>query len=132
VEIILELLAQFLMELLFHGVLEMLGRGVGRGLASATKKDSAPFNPLLEVCCYVLMGAIAGGVSLWLVPLHLLKTPTLQILGLVITPTILGFLFELFGRWKTTNDKPRYMLDRFSYGFTFALTMGLIRFFFAG
>ena len=131
-EIIFELLFQLFLELIFHGLFEVFGNGVRRGLTSVPRKDDTPFDPLLEVSLYALMGAIAGGISLWLVPLHLLKSPALQVLSLAITPIILGFLFEGFGRWKTNNDKPRYLVDRFSYGFTFALTMGLIRFFFAG
>ena len=76
------------------------------------------------------MGAIAGGLSIWLVPMHLFKSPVIQTLNLAITPIALGFIFEWFGRWKTDHDKPRYAVDRFSYGFTFALTMGLVRYFF--
>ena len=126
-EIIFELLAQLVLEVLVQGSFE-LG---GRGLVSLFRKDGAAVKPWLAICGYILMGAIAGGISIWLVPLHLLKLPILQIINLAITPIILGFIFEFFGRWRTRNEKPRYAMDQFSYGFTFALTMGLIRYFFA-
>ena len=126
-EIIFELLAQLVLEVLVQGSFE-LG---GRGLVSVFRKDGAEVKPWLAICGYILMGAIAGGISIWLVPLHLLKLPFLQIINLAITPIILGFIFEFFGRWRTRNEKPRYAMDQFSYGFTFALTMGLIRYFFA-
>ena len=41
------------------------------------------------------------------------------------TPNVLGFIFEQMGRWKTDHDKGRYAVDRFSCGFTFALTMAV-------
>ena len=126
-EIIFELLAQLLFEIVLQGIFELGGRGI----VSIFRKDGATVHPWLAIFGYFVMGAIAGGLSIWLIPMHLLKSPTLQILNLAITPIILGFLFEAIGRWKNNHDKPRYAVDRFSYGFTFAFTMGLIRYFFA-
>jgi len=124
-EIIFELLAQLVLEIFVQGIFELGGRGI----VSIFRKDGSTVNPWLAVCGYFLMGAIAGGISIWLIPMHLLNSPVLQILNLAITPIFLGFIFEALGRWKT-NNKTRYAVDRFSYGFTFALTMGLIRYFF--
>ena len=126
-EIIFELLAQLVLEIFVQGIFELGGRGI----VSIFRKDESNVNPWLAICVYFLMGAIAGGISIWLIPMHLLNSPALQILNLAITPIVLGFIFETLGRWKTNNDKTRYAVDRFSYGFTFALTMGLIRYFFA-
>jgi len=126
-EIIFELLAQFLLELFVQGFFEF---GF-RGLVSLFRKDNVKVTPWFAIGGYIAMGAIAGGISIWLIPMHLLKSPVLQLIGLAITPIALGFIFEALGRWKTNNEKPRYAVDRFSYGFTFALTMGLIRYFFA-
>ena len=77
------------------------------------------------------MGAIAGGISIWLLPMHLVKLPVLQLVNLAVTPILLGFIFEALGRWKANHERPRYAVDRFSYGFTFALAMGLVRYAFA-
>lgn len=126
-EFIFELLAQIVLEVLVQGVFELGGRGA----FALFRKEGLSVNRWLGVCGYILMGATAGGISIWLVPMHLLKSPALQILNLLLTPIILGIIFENMGRWKTKNDKPRYAVDRFSYGFTFALTMGLVRYFFA-
>ena len=126
-EIIFELLAQLVLEIFVQGVFELGGRGI----VSIIRKDAEPANPWLAICGYILMGAVAGGISIWLFPMHLLATPVMQNLNLAITPIVLGFVFEFLGRWRTKHEKPRYAVDRFSYGFTFALTMGLIRYFFA-
>ena len=126
-EIIFELLAELVFEIVLQGIFELGGRGI----VSMFRRDDATVNPWLAICGYVFMGAIAGSISIWLIPMHLLKSPVPQILYLAITPIALGCIFEMFGRWKANHDKPRYAMDRFSYGFTFALTMGLVRYFFA-
>lgn len=126
-EFILELLIQLVLEITVQGIFELGGRGI----VSLVRKDSKTWKPGLAICGYMLMGTIAGAISIWLVPMHLFASPLMQILNLAITPIVLGFLFEFLGNWRTNHEKSRYAVDRFSYGFTFALTMGLIRFFFA-
>ena len=125
-EIIFELLAQLVLEIFVQGVFELGGRGV----ISLFRKRVETANPWLAICGYITMGAVAGGISVWLIPMHLLKSPALQLVNLALTPIVLGFIFEALGRWRSNHERPRYAVDRFSYGFTFALTMGLIRYFF--
>lgn len=126
-EFIFELLAQFAIEFLLQVVFELGGRSV----VAAVRKETEPADPWLVICGYVAMGAVAGGISIWLVPIHLIKSSALQLFNLALAPILLGFAVEAFGRWKTKKNKPRFVVDRFSYGFTFALTMGLVRYFFA-
>ena len=127
-EIIFEILLRIALEVALQGVFE-LG---GRGLVAVFSKEDADMNPLLAIFGYLLMGAIGGALSIFLIPMHLFQSPVLQTLNLAITPIALGSIFEAFGRWETKQDKPRRVVDQFSYGFTFALSMGLVRFFFAG
>ena len=126
-EIIFEILLRIALEVAVQGIFELGFRGL---VAMFVGKKEADFNPYLAICGYVLMGAIGGALSVWLIPMHLFKSPVLQILNLALTPIVLGFVFEALGRWETKHEKPRYAVDRFSYGFTFALTMGLVRYFF--
>jgi hypothetical protein len=126
IEILFELLAQLVLEILVQGIFELGGRGI----VAIFRRDSMT-NPWLAICGYLLMGAVAGAISVWIFPMHLLASPVTQILNLAATPIALGLIFEVMGRWRSNHEKPRYAVDRFSYGFTFALTMGLIRYFFA-
>ena len=126
-EILFELILQVFSEALIQGVFELGGRGI----VGVFQKDSSSVGRKLAIFGYLTMGAIAGGISVWLLPMHLLESPFLQIINLAITPILLGLFFEAIGRWKTKNEKTRYLVDRFSYGFTFALTMGLVRYAFA-
>ncbi len=126
IEILFELLLQFLLEVVVQGGFEL---GF-RGLAEPFRKDRRP-NIWLGLLAYTGMGALSGIVSIWLIPMHLVKHPLLQYGSLALTPIALGFLFEWLGRRREAKGKPKMLLDRFSYGFVFALTMGLIRFWFA-
>ncbi len=126
-EIIFELLLNILAEGLMQGLFELGGHGI----LATFRKDDTPSSRWLSIVGYLLMGAIAGGISISLMPMHLVKLPLLQLANLAVTPILLGFVFEAFGRWKTNQEKPRYAVDRFSYGFSFALAMGLIRYAFA-
>ena len=126
-EFIFELIFQLFFEVVLQGIFELGGRGI----VAIFRRDGSAVNPWIVICGYIEIGSIAGGLSVWLIPMHLLKSPGLQILNLAMTPIVLGFIFEIFGQWKTSSDKQRYAVDRFSYGFTFALTMGLVRYFFA-
>ena len=129
-EIIFELLIQFLLEMFVQGAFELGFRGMLSIFGGfGERKDEERFNPWLAVCGYIFMGAVSGGISVWVLPMHLLQPPAIQILNLAITPIALGFIFEILGRWRSKTDKPRYAVDHFSYGFSFALAMGVIRYF---
>ncbi|TWU58134.1 hypothetical protein [Rubripirellula reticaptiva] len=99
----------------------------------AKKSASAdPGNPYLWILVYIFMGTIAGFVSVWIVPIHWLGSPTMRLANLAVTPIVLGLVFEWLGRWRSKKHKSEYVVDQFSYGFTFALTMGMIRYFAIG
>ena len=125
-EIIIELLLQFLGELVMQATFEL---GF-HGLVEPFRKKR-PVNVLLALFGYVLLGAISGSISIWVLPNHLIANPLVQYVNLAITPIALGFTFRWLGNRRQAKGKQKRLLDRFSYGFVFALTMGLIRFIFA-
>lgn len=92
VEVIVELLAEFLLAL----VLEF----GGRVLLAPFRGEPSPWVSSLG---YLLLGAILGGLSLWLMPHSFLHQPALRVLR----------------------------MDRFAYGYLMALSLGLVRYFFA-
>ena len=71
------------------------------------------------------------GVSLWLLPAHLVKGEPLRILNLIITPVVVGLLMSLMGRWRARRGDPLLRLDRFACGYLFALSLALMRFAYA-
>ena len=79
-EIIFELLIQFLLEMFVQGAFELGFRGMLSIFGGfGERKDEERFNPWLAVCGYIFMGAVSGGLSVWLVPMHLLQPPAIQI-----------------------------------------------------
>ncbi len=124
-EILLEFALQLFGEILVQGLLELGWRGVASPFSSESK-----LHPAFVICVYFLVGALSGAMAVWLVPAALIPSPAVRLANLVISPIVLGFAFELLGRRRVHAGKEALIVDNFSYGFTFALTFGLVRFFF--
>lgn len=124
----LAFLFEILGEILLQVVLEAL---VELGLHSL----AAPFrkrpNPWFAAIGYALLGACCGGLSLWLIPDHLVETEHVRILNLVVTPIAVGLLMSLIGIWRAHRGQPLLRLDRFAFGYLFALSLALVRFLYA-
>jgi hypothetical protein len=70
-------------------------------------------------------------MSLWLFPAHLVQDENLRLVNLGVTPIVAGALMCLIGMWRSHRGQDVLRIDRFSYGYLFALSLGLIRFWFA-
>lgn len=123
-------LAATLGELLLELVFELLAEFGLRSLG-------APFRPAREISPwvaapgYLIYGALAGALSVWLFPAPLLVAKWAQIANLAITPLAAGGVMALLGAWRRRRGQPLLRLDRFSYGALFALAMVLVRYVFA-
>ena len=125
-EFLLELLLEFIVEVLVQGAFELGFRGLAEPFRNKRQVGVA-----WTLFSYALLGAVGGAFSVWLFPMHVLKHPAAQYVNLALTPIALGLAFEWLGRRREAKGKRKMLLDRFSYGFVIALTMGLIRFYFA-
>ena len=52
--------------------------------------------------------------------------------NMLVTPVAAGWLMSALGAWRERRGQDRIRIDRFAYGYLFALGLGLVRFFFAG
>ena len=77
------------------------------------------------------MGAIAGGVSLLVLPRSFITSGSLKLVNLVVTSVAIGLVMTALGRLRARKGQELVRLDRFGYAFTFALSVALIRFFWA-
>ncbi len=127
-ELIFEILFQFLGELFLQALFELLAELGFHGLADTLKR---PRRPALSTLGFVLWGAIAGGVSLFIFPMSHIHDPMLRILNLVLTPVALGFLMMLIGNFRRRKGQDLVRLDQFGYAFVFAFAMALVRFIWA-
>jgi hypothetical protein len=127
-EILFEIVFQFFGELLLQIVFELLAEFGLRGVGEVFRKKP---NPWMASLGYVILGAIAGGISLWLFPKHLISGYSLQLLNLALTPVLSGAAMGALGHWRNAKGQVLLRLDRFAYGYLFALSMALLRFQFA-
>ena len=114
-EILFEMLGQLIIELGFHSLIEPF-------------RSDRPVNRILGFLGYILLGALAGWLSLLLVPVNFIRDSNMQILNLIVSPILIGLFFAWYGRLRARKGLDLIELDRFAYGFVFAFVVALIRF----
>ena len=124
-EFVFEVIVQFCGELLLQVIFESLIELGFHSLADTVKK---PRNAFLSGIGFVLWGAIAGGISLLIVPKSLISDPVFRQINLVLTPLAAGVVMMLIGRERTKRGQILVKLDRFGYAFVFALSMAVVRY----
>jgi hypothetical protein len=126
-EIIFEFLFSIFGELLLQIIVEVLIELGFNGVANSIqgRKNRSPY---LAFVGYCILGAIAGGISLWIVPHQIIESETFALANLLFTPIIAGVLMSLMGYLRKRKGKDIIRLDSFMYGFAFAFCMGLIRY----
>jgi len=124
----IEIIFQFIAEILLQIVVEIL---VEFGFRSFAEPFRNKPNAWFAAAGYALFGAIAGGLSLLVFPSSFIGAKSLQLVNLALAPIAAGAAMSLLGAWRLRRDQTLIRLDRFSYGYLFALSMALIRFAFA-
>ncbi|HEX8372314.1 MAG TPA: hypothetical protein VF585_06020 [Chthoniobacterales bacterium] len=121
----LEALFEIIGELVLQFIVEALAE---LGLHSLTEPFRKPGSPCVAALIYAIFGTVAGGLSLLVFPSHLVSSPELRMANLVITPVVVGLLMCAMGAWRSRRGESLLRIDRFSYGYLFALSLALIRF----
>jgi hypothetical protein len=124
VEFLLQLLGEFLLQVVGEALVEL-------GLHSLAEPFRRPPNPWLAAVGYAVFGAVAGGLSLLVLPSHLTPSGAARIANLVLTPIAVGGCMSALGAWRAKRGQPLLRIDRFSYGYVFALCLALVRYQFA-
>ena len=122
-EVLIELFGEFLLQFFVEALLEL-------GMHSLAEPIRRPPNAWLAAFGYAIVGGILGAVSLYVLPENLVPAPW-RIVNLVVTPLAVGFLMAAIGVLRGRRGEPVLRIDRFSYGFLFALSLALVRFAFA-
>lgn len=123
----LEAILQFFGEILLQIFLEALAE---LGLHSLTEPFRRKPDPGMAGIGYALFGAALGGISLLVFRAHFAHGAW-RIVNLAVTPVIAGLLMCLAGRWRARRGQALLRIDRFAYGYLFALSLALVRFWFA-
>ncbi|MEQ1511411.1 MAG: hypothetical protein ABL934_01890 [Lysobacteraceae bacterium] len=122
-EFLLELLGELLIQIVVECLVEL-------GIHSIAEPLRKPPNPWIAAIGYALFGAIIGGLSLLVVP-HNLMPEAWRVANIVLTPLAAGLAMMTMGRWRARRGDTRLRIDRFGYGYLFALAMALVRYRFA-
>jgi hypothetical protein len=127
-EFISEIVLQFLGEILLQVGFEFLAELGVHGLANTLK---GPKNPVLSTVGFIIWGAMAGGISLLVLPHSSITNPVLRKCNVLVTPLVAGVVMMLIGRQRGEKGQPLVGLDRFGYAFAFAFVMAIVRYFWA-
>ncbi len=120
-----------IVELIFEFLLQVVGEAlIELGFHSIAEPFRKPPNPWLAALGYLLLGAVTGGLSLLLFT-ALFVGPSLRIANLIITPILVGLSMTALGAWRTRRGQALLRIDRFAYGYLFALSFAGIRFWLA-
>lgn len=120
----MSLLAELLVEFVIQFVLEVLVEMGAHGL----KRGREPLPPAVAMILYLLLGAGLGWASFLLFPQHLIAHPDARIINLVVTPVAVGLALGAIGAWRARRGSELVRLDKFAYGYAFALAFALVRF----
>lgn len=124
-EFIFEILFQFVGEILLQVVFELLAELGFRSLTDTLKR---PRSPVLSTIGFVLLGAMAGGISLLILPRSPISNLAFRKINILVTPLVVGGVMMLIGRQRDKRGQTLVRLDRFGYAFVFALAMAVVRY----
>ncbi|MYN01939.1 hypothetical protein GTP41_07470 [Pseudoduganella sp. DS3] len=124
IEFLFEVVGEFLLQIVLEALAEL-------GLHSVGEPFRKRPNPWMAGFGYAIFGAIAGGISLWLLPEHMVHSEVLRKINLLLTPLAAGGMMCLMGAWRARRGDTLLRIDRFAYGYVFALSLALVRFAFA-
>jgi hypothetical protein len=127
IEAILGTIFKIVGELLVQLFLELLAE---LGLHAAREPFRRAPHPGVAAIGYFLLGAIVGLVSLWPFPAYFVHDGW-RIVNLALAPVGAGLAMSVLGGWRARRGQDLIRLDRFGYGYLFALALGLVRFWFA-
>jgi hypothetical protein len=131
-ELLFELLLAFgelFLEVLFEFAGEALLDLVLRGIAEVFE-TSRFANPVFASIGYTLLGALAGGLSLFIFPHPLVHPARFHGINLLVSPFVTGLVMSLIGSLLSRQGKKVVQIESFRYGFAFAFGMALIRYLF--
>ncbi len=124
IEAVIEFFGEFLLQVLVQGFIE-----IGwHSLAEPFRKQP---NPWLAAVGYAVFGAVIGGLSLLVFPHYLMANKNLRLANAVLSPIAAGLSMAAMGAWRARRGQVVLRVDKFSYGYVFALCWGLVRFFHA-
>jgi hypothetical protein len=124
IEFVLQVIGEFLIQVVGEALLEL-------GLHSLAEPFRKPPDPWLASLGFLLFGAIFGGLSLLAFRSNFIPAGAWRLVNLTLTPVAAGSVMSFMGAWRSRRGESVLRIDKFAYGYLFALSFGLVRFCFA-
>lgn len=119
-EIIFELLAELILQIIAEVLVEVGWHRI--------RSQPGPVYPALALLGWAALGAVAGGVSVWLVPHRLTSWTSAPVWSLVVAPLLVGAALHGFGAWRRRRGHTTTQLATFGGGAACAFGYGLVRY----
>lgn len=128
----MEIIFEFLFSFLGEFLIQILGELFFEvGLHSIAEPFRKKPNPWMAAFGYLVFGAVLGGLSLLVFPDYLMANKSLRVVNAALSPIAAGLSMAAMGAWRARRGQAVLRIDKFSYGYLFALGLGLVRFWFA-
>lgn len=122
-EILLQLFGELILQLFFQVLVEL-------GLRSIAEPFRRQPNPWMAAFGYALLGTAAGAISLLPFPALMIDSPFGRLVSFGLSPVAAGAAMAARGVRRRSRDQELIRIDRFFYGYLFALPMAPVRFHF--
>jgi len=119
-EIILELLAELVLQVIGEVLVEL---GLER-----VRRQPGIAHPALAMLGWAALGAVAGGMSVLIVPHRVTSWASSPVWSLILAPLLVGAALHGFGAWRRRRGHTTSQLAMFSGGAACAFGYGLVRY----
>jgi hypothetical protein len=119
------------MELIFEFIAQLVFELIAELLTDRTFRHSAAGRSWGRFLLYFVIGGVLGGLSLLILPQHLIAQPGLRVLALISHPILLGGIMAYLGKRRARRADDAYGLEAFWPAWGFAFCFGLVRMVFA-
>jgi len=127
-DVLLELFFELFGGLIFEGLAELLSRFF-RATAEPMAASDSVHVPRAILC--QVAGVVAGLISLIFAGHHIITSPAIRGINLLVTPVIMALILVGWGKFMVSRDREKTPLNRFVCAYGFAICYMLTRFAFA-
>lgn len=115
------------MEFLFELIFEILFQFGFELIADVLFGKTASERPILRVAMLLIVGGLAGGLSLLIFPQHLIRHGLVRYAAVIFAPALIGCVMAMIGRFRDQRGKEPRSLEHFAAGWAFAFAFGTVR-----
>lgn len=123
----MELIFELVAEVLLQGGVHLLG-DLGANLVAAYRRRG-PRSGFLSALGHILFGAVCGGLSLLVFSKSFAHTDAMRLAALFGSPLLAGLISALIGTRRRDAGRTAVLFETFLYGFLFAFSFALVRYF---